>query len=105
MADQNWLKSNKVEDIFDPDKAAEYLELFETRWLNLVDAHASMYVVEKVRRLNPDRFLTPAPQHFWSLVLRDFSHEAALGVTNALTEKRKDTLLPRCTSTPLRLNL
>jgi len=92
MSQQNWLKTRKITDIFEPTRAREYQDQFGRLWEALVGAHSSMYVVERVRRFDPDLLLAPEPQHFWNLVLRDFSHEAALAAVNALTEKMCKTL-------------
>ncbi len=81
------LNDLKIEEVFSKEKAKEYEARFKVIWDNLVTAHSSMFVVEKVRNFPRHLLLPPYEHTFLSLVGRNFSHQAALTVINMLTDK------------------
>jgi hypothetical protein len=86
------LKERKTVEVFGEEKSHEYERRLDALWHELVQAHASMYVIEKVLKFPADFLLEPGHQTFLRLVLQNFSHRVALTVINALTDKDSQSL-------------
>jgi len=82
----NAFNERKVAEIFTEEKAKEYELKLDSLWHELVQAHASMYVIEKVLNFPADFLLDLGRQTFLHLVLGNFTRQVALAVINALTD-------------------
>lgn len=92
VAELSRLKEKKATQIFDEDKVREYESKHDALWHELVQAHMSMYVVEKVLEFPADFLLDSERQTFLRLVLRNFTQQVALVVSNVFTDPDKRSL-------------
>ena len=84
------LSDLEIEEVFNKEKADEYEKRFALIWDELVSAHSSMFILEKVRDFPLDLLFSPThDQIFLPLVERNFSHQVGLIVANIFADKNK----------------
>jgi hypothetical protein len=81
------LKERKAVEVFGEERSHEYELRLNALWHELVQAHASMYVIDKILDFPADFLLDPEHQTFLRLVLQNFSRQVALAVINALADR------------------
>ena len=79
----NYLSDLKIDEVFSKEKADEYEKRFNLIWRELIAAHSSMFILEKIRGFPLNLFFSVThDQNFLKLVERNFSHQVALIVAN-----------------------
>jgi len=78
--------------IFDEPTQTEYKKKFEALWFELVDAHSSMFVVEKLLEFPSELLLPPHHKTFFPLLLKNFVNQIVLIIHKSLGDQRTDVL-------------